>query len=237
MTGEKTAWTLITGAAKGLGKTIALELAKQKIPVVIQYNTHKDLAEEVAHLCSRTAPAEIIQGDFEDIVSFAERYKKQFPRTKHLINDVGNFLVAKCLELSLDDVQSLFQTNFFAPYVLCQQLVQSIIREKGSIINIGSSGLLSGRGFGYAPLYTISKLSLLSLTKSLAKELAEHGVRVNMVSPGKLENSIDLHSGVQPPMKRFGTLEEVSCMVSYLLDEKSSYITGQNIEIAGGLGL
>ena len=132
-------------------------------------------------------------------------------------------------------VAGSFQTNLNAPYQLMKQLIPSIKQQKGSIINIGVSGLNFVHADVYSTAYTITKSALLMLTKSLAIELAPDQVRVNMISPGYLETSVDLPSDLSHiPLNRLGTLQEVADMVVYLLSEKASYITGQNIEIAGG---
>lgn len=237
-----TVWTLVTGGAKRLGAAICLELARRKIPLVVHYNTSEKEAADLVKRCRESGvEAECIQGDFssvEGMKDFCERYKNRFARTKNLINNVGNYRVEKAMSTSLDELQSLFQTNLFTPFYLSQQLLEPIKNEKGSIINIGTSGLHTARADTYAPAYSMTKLSLYSLTKSLAKELAPFNVRVNMVSPGQLDNAVDLPNDFSKfPMKRPGRVEEVALAVAFFIDDETAYITGQNIEVAGGLGL
>lgn len=235
-------WTLVTGSAKGLGSAICLELAERKMPVVIHYNTSKEEALLLQEQCREKGTlAEIIQGDFSTPLltqSFLDRYLKAFPDTKHLINNVGNYVIDSFLNTPADLWNDLYQVNVFSPIQLMLALVPSINRLKGSIVNLGVVGIQSVPADTYATLYTSSKLSLWMATKSLAKELLPTGVRVNMVSPGYLENAVDLPEDLSKlPQKRAVALSETARLIAFLLDEKSSSITGQNIEIAGGVRL
>lgn len=233
-------WTLVTGAAKGLGSAICLELAKNKYPVVIHYRTHEkqalDLQEQCIHL---GAKAEVIQGDFSSTKSterFIDAYTSRFFSTAHLINNVGNYLTDPILEASIEKWQDLYQTNLFSQIQIIQALKPIITSFSGTITNIGVAGIQGVPADLYAPVYTSCKLALWMVTKSLAKELVASGVRVNMVSPGYLENAIDLPKDLTKlPQKRAVRLEEAASVVAFLLDEKNSSITGQNIEVAGGI--
>lgn len=231
-------WTLVTGGAKRLGAEICRALAQKGHSIVIQYNTSKKEAEALAEECrGYNVAVECLQGSFsslESTLEFIQRYKERFPHTENLINNVGKYLVKKAVNTSPEDFYELFQLNVHAPHLLSLKIVE----DGGSIINIGTSGVLSFRANTLCPVYTASKSALWSLTKSLAKEFIPRGIRVNMVSPGILENSIDAPSDASHLlMKRLGTLHEVACMVTHLLEKESSYITGQNIEVAGGIGL
>lgn len=183
--------------------------------------------------------AESLQGDFATPASteaFLLRYREKFPDTEVLINNVGNFFKTPPLQTSFRDWHELFQTNLHAPFMLIQGLAESFKKHKGNIVNIGVAGLETMEAkTGVA--YGITKQGLLMLTKALAKELAADQVRVNMVSPGILNNSVGLPDDpnlLPVPMKRTGTPYEVARVIAFLLDPESSYITGQNIEVAGG---
>lgn len=234
-------WTLVTGAAKGLGSTICLELARRGHSVVIHYRESQSEAEDLRAQCLKLGvKAEIIKGDFskeESLLAFLQEYTSRFSNTKNLINNVGNYHIAQALDTPIDLWKDLYQTNFFAPIQIIQSLMASIIQSKGSIINIGVVGIQSVPADLYSPAYTSSKLSLWMTTKSLAKELVSKGVRVNMVSPGYLENAVDLPENLSTlPQGRPVSLNETAKLVAFLLDDSQS-ITGQNIEIAGGVRL
>lgn len=231
-------WTLVTGGAKRLGASLCLALAEQGRSVVVHYNHSQREALEVVSSCrSIGGRAAAIQGDFSSIAGvndFVLRYLQQFPETSGLINNVGDYFIRSALQTSIDDWISLFQVNLHTPFILTQALAPSLIRHKGQIINIGVSGLNHHSANTYATAYYLTKEGLRGLTISTARELASKGVRVNMVSPGQLDISIDHHS---IPMQRPAYCSEVCRVVNFLLDPDSAYITGQNIEVAGGLGL
>lgn len=231
-------WTLVTGGAKRLGAALSLSLAEKGRAVVIHYNHSREEAFDLVDQCrAKGVPAEAIQGDFsspELVQEFAKRYLHQFPDTSVLINNVGDYLIGSALGTSIEDWMHLFQVNLHTPFILTQSLAHSLFRNKGQIINIGVSGLHRFSANTYSTAYTLSKQTLWGLTLSLAREWAPQGVRVNMVSPGELDISVDHRS---LPMRRPATCSEVSRVVNFLLDPESGYITGQNIEVAGGLGL
>ena len=236
------AWTLITGGVRRLGAHISQAIAQAGNNVVIQYRHSQDEAVEVAKKClAFGVKADVIQGDFssiESIEDFTKRYLKRFPETKALVNNVGNYLIKSALNTSVDEWMRLFQTNLHAPFALIKALAPSLIKQQGNIINIGISGLYSNHVSTYSSAYQLSKLSLLALTRSLAKEMASCGVRVNMVSPGYLDIAVDLPEDLSKiPMKRAAECAEISRVIIFLMDPRSEYITGQNIEVAGGVGL
>lgn len=231
-------WALVTGGAKGLGAEICRTMARLGHSVVCHYHTSREAAEKVAAEC-RTfgVEAATIQGDFsqrDQAVDFLERYKKQFPDTSILINNVGNYLLEKGSGTHLDASHLLFWTNVQTPLLLIQGLLPTL----QVVINIGTAGLDGHRADTRSTLYKSTKMALLSLTKSFARELAPRGIRVNMVSPGHLPYSVDLPKDIsQLPMKRAVQLDEVARLIAFLVDSKNSSITGQNIEVAGGLAL
>lgn len=236
------AWTLVTGGAKRLGAEISLSLAKAGYDVVIHYHRSQAEAQALRLECQQLGvKCEIIQGDFSSVEStldFTRRYIKQFPDTQHLINNVGNYLIKSALNTTVDEWTALFQTNLTTPFILIRQFVPSLIRLQGAIINIGTSGIIFPRANTDSTAYSLTKGALWTLTRSLAKELALHQVRVNMVSPGYLDIAVDLPENPESlPMKRPATCAEVGRVITFLLDRDSSYITGQNIEVAGGVGL
>lgn len=234
-------WTLITGAAKGLGKEIALHLAQNGYSVVIHYRKSLEEAKKVRSSCvDFGVKAEIIQGDFKDFketVKFVKNYLEKFPDTQNLINNVGNYFIGSVLNTPAEVWQDIFFTNLHLPFLLSNLLAKPIINEKGSIINIGVAGLNGNRSDLYSSAYTSAKSALLQLTKSLAREMAERGVRVNMISPGYLENSVDLREQTNIPIGHPTSLTEIAKFVAFLLNPQNSSIIGQNIEIAGGVRL
>jgi NAD(P)-dependent dehydrogenase (short-subunit alcohol dehydrogenase family) len=235
-------WTLVTGAAKGLGAAICLELAAKRIPVIIHYDRSENEALSIAQQCRNLkGQAEIIHGNFatpHNVELFLQEYLSRFPTTRNLINNVGNYLICSPSKTAVADWRDLYQVNLFTPLQLIEVLLPSIQTFQGSIVNIGAAFIQNVMADTHATAYTATKLSLWMATKSLAKELVAAGVRVNMVSPGHMENSVDLPEEFADLLwQRPGKLSEVARAVSFLLDPNNSYITGQNIEVGGGLGL
>ena len=231
-------WALVTGGAKRLGAALCVAIAEQGYSVAVHYRQSFVEANEVVAICrAKGVEAIAIQGDFsspENIKTFTLSYLEQFPQTSLLVNNVGTYLIGSALQTSIDDWLNLFQVNLHTPFMLSSLLAETLIRNRGQIVNIGASGLRRNSAHCYSSAYTLAKEGLWGLTLSLARELAPHNVRVNMVSPGLLDNSVDNYP---IPMHRPGHDSEVCRVVTFLLDPASAYITGQNIEVAGGLGL
>ncbi len=205
---------LVTGGAKGLGAEIAKQLTRANHRVLIQYNNSSQSVDRVVEACE--GGAEKIFGDLSTPDGTSE-FLTRLPQVSGLVNNVGPFE---------GEWNSLFQVNFFAARELSETL------QPQTIVNIGVSGLEHG-GMARATAYGCAKAALLFYTRSLAKRWASRGATVNMVSPGYMENSL-----VEPdvlPMGRLARLEEVAEAVVYLFSPAARYITGQNLEIAGGL--
>ena len=236
-----TKWTLVTGGGKRLGAELCMTLAGQGHNLVVHYHTSQAEALKVVSACRELGvKAEALRGDFssqESTQKFIEAYLERFGETAHLINNVGNYLIKSALNMPIKEWYALFQTNLHAPFALIQALIPSLKRERGCIINIGIAGMEHLPADTYATAYSITKASLLMLTKSLAKELAPDHIRVNMVSPGYIDNAVDLPDPSRLPMKRAATTQDVARAVEFLMDPKNGYITGQNIEVAGGVRL
>lgn len=221
-------WVLITGAAKHLGAAIAIELAHEGHDLVIQTRHSEQEAEQLASTCRALGVrAEVFLADLEESNDFIRRYGCR--KTKGIVHNVGNYLLGPPSRIQ-DDLQKLLQVNLLAPIAITQALLPMIQRVSGTIVTIGVAGL--GGPWVGAAAYGLTKEGLLSYTRSLAKELAPDGVTVNMVSPGYLENS--MHVPSIPPMGRLGTHAEVAALVAHLFSDRGRYITGQNIEVAGG---
>lgn len=233
-------WVLVTGGARRLGAEVCRAVARRGHDVAVHYRYSEDAARQVAEECRSTgAHSEVIQGDFssaETTEDFLQRYRERHPSTQHLINNVGNFCDASLIGVSTESLLALFQVNVHVPLLLARGLADSVAALRGSIVNIGVSGLASRAIACYGSAYMVTKQSLWAWTRALALELAPRQVRVNMVSPGQLDISADYspldHSYL--PMDRPGTAMEVARVVAFLLDDTTSYVTGQNIEVAGG---
>jgi NAD(P)-dependent dehydrogenase (short-subunit alcohol dehydrogenase family) len=242
---------LVTGSAKRkkLGSEIIKKLVlDKKQNVLIHYNESKQDAIDLksylldnVELNSNNNPIhiDIIQGDFSDeksIISFCDEIFKRGYKLSGIINNVGCFLPGSVLDAKIDDIYKTFETNIFAPMIIIKRL-QKVLNNGAFIINMGIAGLESKISVKSA-IYFMTKQNLLFLTKSLAKELVSKNISVNMISPGYLENS-----NILPNPKSFSKIIEnrtadfndITSTVIHLMENR--YITGQNIEIAGGVNL
>jgi NAD(P)-dependent dehydrogenase (short-subunit alcohol dehydrogenase family) len=233
---------LVTGGARRLGAEICRTLASEGYEVVVHYRTSEDEAKAVAKECAKLAgKADLIQGNFSTKAStlrFLQDYRKRFDETTALVNNVGNYAVEGILETASAVWYDLFQTNLHVPYALTRGLLDQLTASRGSVVNIGISGL-GPRAYRYSGGYMIAKESLLALTRALAVELAGDGINVNMVSPGVLDNAVDHSEQLirRIPMQRAGSCQEVAQTVAFFIKPENRYITGQNLEVAGGCRL
>lgn len=235
-------WALVTGGSKRLGAALCVSLAEKGYSIAVHYRDSQKEALEVVKKCRGfNVQAVAIYGDFSSIpglMDFKESVFKHVPDISLLINNVGEYLPHSALETSVEQWISLFQVNLHAPFFLSERLAERLIKQHGQIINIGVCGLMRQKAHTYATAYRLAKQGLWGLTLALARELAPQGVRVNMVSPGQLDFSVDLPKDLSSlPMGRSATCGEVCRVVNFLIDPDNGYLTGQNIEVAGGLGL
>ncbi len=226
---------LVTGGAKGFGAAICKELAARGHDIMVHFRKSEKEAASIVAACKELGVnATKIYGDFST-PDGVNAFLQQIADIKGLVNNVGNYLIASPSKTEENDWHALFQTNFFTPISLIQGILPALKKEKGAIVNIGVSGL--NRALINATAYATTKSALLFYTRSLAKELASDLVTVNMVSPGFLETAVDLDQAPKLPMKRPATLQEGAEAVAFFFEPRNHYITGQNIEVAGGFGL
>lgn len=233
---------LVTGAAKGLGRELSISLGKRGYPLLLHYNkSEEEVFALQSELLAYGVKSERIAGDFstlEGIDDFLNRLSAMELKVKYLVNNVGLYARKSLLQTSKSEWLSLFNANLHLPFLLCQTLAPLISEEKGAIANVGVAGLRSRASTNYDSAYTITKEALYYMTKMLAKELVKSGVTVNMISPGYLPNSVDKPRDPDLlPMGRCVAFSEVADLLLYLFSEQGKSITGQNIEVAGGVAL
>jgi len=213
---------LVTGSARGIGAAICRRLEEAGYTPIRHVHTGSggDIACDLAT---------------EEGTSSLAAYCADKPLFGVVYN-VGPYLQKQLLETTPEEVHYLFETNLFAPMELARQLAPSLIEHQGCVVHLGLAGLTPFRDDRRAAAYRLSKLALWGYTRALAAELASKGVRVNMVSPGQAEGSVD-KGEIRLPMGRRASHDEIAATVVQLFAAESSYITGQNIEVAGGYAL
>ena len=231
---------LITGAAKRLGKDLAIHLGKQDFFVWVHYNSSKKEAEDVLKLINSSGgTGELIQGDisqYSQVQSIAENIRLEGGNIDVLINNVGKYYTGEITQFPVQNFESIINTNLLGSYYMIQELYPLFNKVGGNIINIGYTGINSLSASKQTTAYSISKTGLYILNKSYAEALAEKNIRVNMISPGHLRNSIDLPKDIKKsiPLGRPGTSKDILSLVDFIISSNATYITGQNIEVAGG---
>lgn len=232
---------LITGAAKRTGRTIALQLAKAGADLLLHYHQSEEDARQTAAECAAFGvKAETVSADLNQPQQAAETIRQQAQQSglaiDILINNVGNYPVGGPLELDVDQFTANLNCNLLAPYALIRELLPLLANSTtADIINLGYSGAEHVVANRHAMSYQISKTGLLIMTRTLAQELGPQGIRVNMVSPGQLDNSVDLPTELTDhiPLGHAGSEQDIADTILFLLTS-GRYVSGANIDVGGG---
>ena len=236
---------VVTGASRGIGKEIAVSLAKEAY-VIVNYNGSEDRAAQVVReIKENGGDAEAVKcnvASFKECGEFIDDIVDRFGKIDILVNNAGINKDGLILSMSEEDFDSVINTNLKGTFNCIKFVSKSMIKKRyGKIINISSVSGVAGN-VGQAN-YAASKAGIIGLTKSAAKELARRNITVNAVAPGFIMTEMTdvLSNGVkesilsQIPLKRFGKPEDVAEMVAFLASDKSNYITGQVINLDGGM--
>ena len=236
----------ITGGTKGIGKQIAKTLSQNKFDIVINYRTEneelKNLKKEIENFNVKCL---LVKGDvsnFEDCKKMVEIIIKEFGQINVLVNNAGITKDMLLARMKKEDFEDVINVNLVGTFNITKNVVPYMMKKReGRIINISSVVGISGNA-GQSN-YSASKAGIIGFTKSLAKELASRNILVNAVAPGFIETQMTdvLKEEVKEkivnniPLKRIGTTQDVADVVEFLTSSKSSYITGQIINVDGGM--
>jgi len=239
---------VVTGGARDIGRAISCQLAREGAKVVINYFDDVEKANETARIIEdEGGEAVLVYGDMtkaEDANNLALKAKEAFGDQIHILVNVAGGLVGrkKLVEMEESFFDFLMDLNFKSVF-LASKAVVPYMTGGGSIINFSSLAARDGGGPG-ASIYAASKGAVMTYTRSLAKELGPQGIRVNALAPGVISTTFhDVHSTPQirqnisnaTALRREGTAQEVADLVAYLASSDSSFLTGNNIDINGGL--
>ena len=250
VSGRKTVYmsvALVTGGSRGIGRVIATTLAEAGFDIAVCFAGNEAAAKEcVAECTDKGVRAMCVKADVsrqEDVDNMFAAVKEQLGTVDVLVNNAGITRDNLLIRMSLEDYEAVLDTNLKGAFLCTKAAIKDMMKKReGRIINITSIVGITGNA-GQSN-YCASKAGLIGFTKSVAREYGGKGICVNAVAPGFIETEM---TGVLPeavkneymaqiPLKRFGTPRDVANAVEFLAGEKAGYITGQVIEVTGGLG-
>lgn len=236
---------LVTGASKGIGREITLSLIKEGAMVAINYRNDEEGANKTLKLVNEIGGnGFIVKGDvasYDNCVSMYNKCIKKFGKLNILVNNAGVSKVGLFMDMSMEDINSLIDTNLKGAINLTHAVLPHMVsRREGSIINISS--MWGNVGASCEAIYSSTKGGVNLFTKALGKEMALSGIRVNAIAPGVINTSMNsflsseekLALEEEIPMGKFGEGKDIGDLVVFLASNKSKYITSQVITVDGG---
>lgn len=236
---------LVTGASRGIGRAVAIELAKEGASIVINYSKDQHGAEKTLEEIKKiNGYGVLIKEDissYENTKIMVDEIISIMGKIDILINNAGISNIGLFMDSDKDSINNIMSVNLLGPIYLTKHIVEYMIpRKSGNIVNISS--IWGDTGASCEVLYSASKGGINLFTKSLAKELAPSNIRVNAIAPGVIETQMNSFLTEEEkneleqeiPLGRFGRPEEVGKLTAFLCSDDSSYITGQIIKADGG---
>lgn len=239
---------VVTGASRGIGRQIALTLAREGAVVIVNYRGSKEKADEVvAEIENAGGRAEAIScnvSDFKEAEAFLSDVIKKYGRIDILVNNAGITRDNLLMKMSEADFDAVIDTNLKGAFNCMKHVSRQMLKQKsGRIINISSvSGVMGNAGQAN---YCASKAGIIGLTKSAARELASRKITVNAIAPGfiqtdmtdALSDAVKEGIAAQIPMRQFGRTEDIAETAAFLASDRAKYITGQVICVDGGMAM
>ncbi len=239
---------LVTGGGRGIGKAIALAFAKEGYQVAINYNGSEAAAKETAALCEQEGVSAKIYrcnvADYAAVEAMMKEVADDFGSIDVLVNNSGITRDGLLLRMKEEDFDQVIDINLKGTFNCIRHVARIMMKQRhGSIVNMSSIVGIAGN-IGQMN-YSASKAGIIGLTKSAAKELASRNIRVNAIAPGFVETEMTKVLSEEAreaamkviALKRFASVEDIANLAVFLGSDKSSYITGQIIQVDGGMAM
>lgn len=239
---------IVTGGSRGIGRSIALQLAENGANVIINYTSNKEAADRVvAEIEAYNVKGLAIQCDVtksDEIKKMIEEIENHFDAIDVLVNNAGITKDNLLLRMKEEEWQQVIDVNLTGVFLCTKAVIRKMMKQKhGKIVNIASVVGVTGNA-GQAN-YSASKAGVIGFTKSIAKEVASKNIHVNAIAPGFIETDMtavlseDIKNGLMEsiPLKRYGKPEDIANLVVFLSSNQSNYITGQVIKVDGGMAI
>ena len=238
---------LITGSSRGIGRAIALQLARQGASIAVNYLSNEDAAREVQEtIRSYEGQVVLLQGDIsvpEQAERVVDMAQEAFGRLDILVNNAGFNRDTLVLRMSIEDWDEVMATNLRAVFLCTKAALRYMLKQRwGRIVNIGSVSGIAGNA-GQAN-YAAAKAGLIGFTKAVAREMGSRSITANVIAPGLVRTElteaipqqvIDM-AMARIFVGRLGKPEDIAACVAFLASEEASYISGQLLAVDGGLG-
>jgi 3-oxoacyl-[acyl-carrier protein] reductase len=238
---------LVTGSSRGLGKGIAIGLARHGALVVVHYLQNREAAEQAGEEISKVGREPLIlQADvrqWQQVQSLIDKVIRFYGRIDVLVNNVGAFLQSSLADLDIESWHNLLDSNLNSVFYCCKAVLPYMREQKwGRIINIAVANADRIHAYQRITAYAVAKTAVLILTRSFAVEEAKNGITVNAISPGFMDNGglseqEKTRQSLLVPQKRLGNVDDLLPVICALIDDRSRYVTGSNTVVSGGWGL